>query len=370
MSKSPLDLDLDACRARQRRLAAALAEHQLDWIFVTQTEHVQWLAGPRFAWQFQPAAVLTAAGRLHLVAPRKWQGEAAADEVVKYDAQWHSTLRNDQRAESTRVLLESLADAPPPLRIGVEFSTFTRHANFTGDVQLIDIEPELYRQRRCKDPDELARLRRAIDATGRMYATAREILRPGLSEIDMFCALQTAAVQELGEMLTGTGNDYQCGSRGGPPRNGRVAEAGELYILDLGPAFRGYFADSCRTLAVAEPTDKQREAWSCVFRALEHVEQAVRPGKRAQELFQEVQQLLDQAPCGVFNHHLGHGIGLFPHEAPHLNPHWDDVFQVGDVFTAEPGLYDPELRHGIRLENDYLVTETGVERLSNFPLDL
>jgi Xaa-Pro aminopeptidase len=69
---------------------------------------------------------------------------------------------------------------------------------------------------------------------------------------------------------------------------------------------------------------------------------------------------------------LGHGIGLFPHEGPHLNPRpeWDDVFEEGDVFTVEPGLYTPEMRAGIRLENDYLVTATGVELLSDFPLEL
>jgi Xaa-Pro aminopeptidase len=69
---------------------------------------------------------------------------------------------------------------------------------------------------------------------------------------------------------------------------------------------------------------------------------------------------------------LGHGIGLFPHEGPHLNPslEWDDLFEEGDVFTVEPGLYTPAMRAGIRLENDYLVTATGVELLSNFPLEL
>ena len=73
----------------------------------------------------------------------------------------------------------------------------------------------------------------------------------------------------------------------------------------------------------------------------------------------------------MFNHHLGHGIGLFPHEAPHLNPNWNDTFEVGDVFTCEPGLYDEQiLRAGMRLENDYLVTETGVENLSPFPMEL
>ena len=66
-----------------------------------------------------------------------------------------------------------------------------------------------------------------------------------------------------------------------------------------------------------------------------------------------------------FTHHLGHGIGLAPHEAPRLNPHWDDIFQVGDVFTAEPGLYGVDLRAGVRIEQEYLVTEHGVERLSD-----
>ena len=106
------------------------------------------------------------------------------------------------------------------------------------------------------------------------------------------------------------------------------------------------------------------------MKVFEHVERVVKPGKNAQELFHEVQAILDNAPIGVFNHHLGHGIGLFPHEAPHLNPNWNDMFEEGDVFTAEPGLYAPELRAGMRIENDYLVTADGIELLSAFPLEL
>ena len=70
------------------------------------------------------------------------------------------------------------------------------------------------------------------------------------------------------------------------------------------------------------------------------------------------------------SHHLGHGIGLFPHEAPHLNPNWEDTFQEGEVFACEPGLYAPRFREGIRLENNYLVTKAGVELLSDFPMEL
>ena len=140
----------------------------------------------------------------------------------------------------------------------------------------------------------------------------------------------------------------------------------------LGPAFRGYFSDNCRTFAVnRQPTDEQQTAWTFVMKVFKHLEATAKPGKNCNESFDEAQAILNEAPVGVFNHHLGHGIGLNPHEGPHLNPHWNDTFEVGDVFTAEPGLYDEKLlRAGMRLENDYLVTPSGIENLSPFPMEL
>ncbi len=363
------DTNIDACRGRQQRLIDQMRQRQIDVVIVTQTEHVQWLAGPRFPWVMQAAAALRVDGHLTLAAPQKPILEAAADELVTYEAQWHSTLRNDQRQVCMELLARSIGKQAGIGRLGVEFSSCGRHGDF-GAKEVVDIEPTLYRLRRRKDADELARIRKAIVGTEKMYRRAREIMRPGITEIEMFNQLQAVAVEEFGEMLTGTGNDYQCGSRGGPPRNGRAAAAGELYILDLGPAFRGYFADNCRTIAVTEASDDQQTAWHLIMNVFEHVERVVKPGKNAQELFHEAQAILDKALIGKFNHHLGHGIGLFPHEAPHLNPNWNDSFEEGDVFTAEPGLYAPELRAGMRIENDYLVTADGVKLLTPFPLEL
>src|ERR1700730_10219702 len=154
-------------------------------------------------------------------------------------------------------------------------------------------------------------------------------------------------------MMTGTGNDHASGERGGPPRNRKI-EAGELYILDLGPAFRGYFADNTRVTAVdRKPTDQQRQAYEHIQKVCSLVEQSVKRGKSCRELFQEAFDWLNQAKPWVFNHHLGHDIGLFPHEGPHLNPNGDDTFQAGEVFAVEPGLYGDGLRAGIRLENNY-----------------
>jgi Xaa-Pro aminopeptidase len=365
----PYEIDVLACRGRQRRLLAEMARLRLDLVIVQKTEHVQWLAGPRFGQHFEPVAALAADGHLTLVSPAHPE-KAAADDSLVYDAKWLSTMRNDQREASSQVLLAALTNRHPSKRIGVEFSCFSQHLAAIGG-EFVDIEPDLYRLRRRKDLDELARLKKAIAATGAMYQAAREMIRPGVNELDVFNALQAAAVRECGEMLTGTGNDYACGVHGGAPRD-RQAQAGELYILDLGPAFRGYYADNCRVVCVnGKPTDRQHAAWQTVAGVFPVIEQKVRAGKRCREIFDEVKAIIGEFPGGTWHSHLGHGIGLFPHEGPHLNPNWDDTFEAGDVIAVEPAVYaDDELRAGIRLENNYLVTETSVELLSDFPLGL
>src|SRR5881394_1330278 len=158
---SDFDYNASASRGRQKRLLAEMQAQRLDLVIVQQIEHVQWLTGARYPWTMSPAAALRADGHLTLVEPKKPILEAAADEVVNYEAQWHSTLRNDQRQASSVELLKALADKAGIKRLGVEFSCFTSHlAALPGE--RIDIEPTIYRLRRRKDPDELARIKQAI----------------------------------------------------------------------------------------------------------------------------------------------------------------------------------------------------------------
>lgn len=367
-----LEISVENCRARQQRLLAEMQRLQLDAVVVMLPEHVQWLCGTRFTWHHAPLAALLADGRAILIAPNKLPPVAAADDVRAYEANSTSTLRNDQRAKGCAVLVEALrASGHDMKRIGVEFSCVSRHLTDALAAEYVDVEPTLYELRRFKHPDELARLRKAIAGTGAMYALAREIVTPGINELTVFSELQAAAVNEYGEMLTGTGNDYASGLHGGFPRNRRV-EAGELYILDLGPAYRGYFADNCRVICVGgQPTDRQYAAWKTIADTFPVLEAMIKPGVRARAVYERAKELIGAFPGGTWKSHLGHGIGLFPHEAPHLNPNWDDTFQVGEVFAMEPAVYaDDELKQGIRLENNYLVTETGVELLSPFAMGL
>jgi Xaa-Pro dipeptidase len=78
------DIQVEACRGRQRRVLELMQRKQLDLVVVTQIEHVQYLAGPRFGWLFQPAGALSADGKLTLVAPNKAPEVSAADQIVTY----------------------------------------------------------------------------------------------------------------------------------------------------------------------------------------------------------------------------------------------------------------------------------------------
>lgn len=370
MTDSQPDLCLDECRKRQDCVRAVLQDRSLDRAVFVSHENVQYLTGFR-PHRLMQAAVMIDADKLVLAAPNSEPERAAADRVVTFEAQWCATLRQEQAEQSLNALGDSVGSSAAS-QTGAEFSHCGPHiSKLIGDGSFpVDIDADLWKLRRQKAPDELAMIRRAVDCTEAMYARAREIIEPGITELEVFNQLHAAAVTTAGEQLTAIGNDYQCNSPGGPPRK-RAAQDGELFILDLGPAYRGYYADNCRTIAVnGKPTDQQQKAAGAIVAVLDMVEKTVRPGVSARELYLTAKSMLDDFEPDAFFHHLGHGFGLFPHEAPHLNPTWNDVFEEGDTFTAEPGLYTDELKAGIRLEQNYVVTADGVERLTNFSLDL
>ena len=377
LTATPPQLDVPSSRRRQQRLLESMARLRVDRVVVVSPEHVQYLTGFLPHRLLPAAASLDSEGTCLLAAPNQEPEGIAADRVVVFEAQRHATLRNDRAAAAAETLGDALSGQANPgaaVRTAVEFSrcdvTMLAALGINDLAKLTDIEPDLRRIRRRKEADELNMIRHAIRCTDAMYRTAREAIEPGITELELFNRLQSAAVAAAGEPLTALGNDFQCNSPGGPPRT-RAAREGELFILDLGPVYRGWHADNCRTFAVGgQPTDQQSRAWQAVVGVLRMVEATVRPGVSCRELFEQARQSLDEFRPGGFCHHLGHGFGTEPHEPPHLNPFWDDVFEEGDIFTAEPGLYAEDLRAGIRLEQNYRVTADGVERLTDFPLEL
>ena len=365
----PFAVEVEACRRRQQRLAAELEQLGLEAAILTRPESVQWLTGTYVAPHFTSAAVFVVGGEVTLAVPEHMaEMQLAADRIVPYAAQRLCTLRDDQRQACWQALVE--ASPLRAQRMGGEFAFLGRSVTEIGDVYWTDIEEVLLRLRRRKDADELRMLARANVANRAMYEYARRSIEPGMDELQVYNGLQSVATRELGEALTYFGQDFQCNSPGGPPRY-RQVNAGELYILDLGVGFRGFRSDNCRTFAVSnQPDERQQRAWQAIVGVFDRVQSYVKPGASCKQLFNDVLEYLSAYQPWEFFHHLGHGVGYAGHEAPRLNPNWDDYFEEGDFFTVEPGLYHEQLRGGIRLEQNYVVTHDGVQLMTDWPLQL
>ena len=364
-------LQIEYCRKRQSRLLELLRDRKLDAILVGLRHHAYYFSAHFPFWQHEGAFLLFADGESNLIAANCIPGRAAADEILPFEAHYSYTLRQEQ----PRIVAETASNALKKRSVktlGVDTSQVTAQRVLSGDFSCVPIDEDLWQLRRRKDPDELELMETAIRCSLAMHARAREIVRPGISEVEVFGELHTAAVEAAGEPLTALlGNDYQCGTMGGPPRGGHIAQPGEIYILDVGPAYRGYFADNTRSISVdGNPSPGQTKVWEAIAESFRILEAMAKPGARCRDLHRTLMDYLQDSTGLKLVHHLGHGVGLQPHEYPHLNPKWDDVLMEGEIFTYEPGLYSPELAGGMRIENQYLVTSEGVINLVDIPIGL
>ncbi len=352
------------CRARQQRLAAVVRSHNLAGALITDRRHVHYFTGFWGREIHSPAVWIDRQGRVTLALPGKPLAAINADEVVIYASNDYCTLVDDQRGAALAALQPCWKAGD---RIGVDQALWPAEL---AQAAAVDLLPAIRLMRRCKDDDEVALIAFALNVSEVGYELIRSLLRPGLDELGMWAQLQTLFASLIGETPGELGNDFQVGSLGNAPRQ-REMKQGEAAIIDLGVVVRGYNGDMCRTFIVGgHPSAEQIAAHARIMESLAFIEATVKPGLSCRSLFQEVQKMLHGHGGCAFEHHLGHGIGLAPHESPRLNPMHDDHFAIGDLFTCEPGLYAPALRVGIRVEQAYHLSENGLIRLTPSSTDL
>jgi len=140
-------------------------------------------------------------------------------------------------------------------------------------------------------------------------------------------------------------------------------------ILDFGVRFTGYTSDVTVTVARGPLNSKQEAMRAAVQQAYDLAKTLCEPGADPVQVGNQVQEFFENRGFHM-PHSLGHGIGLDAHEAPLFRRLTRNDGQKkprlldGMVFTIEPGLYDPD-QGGVRLENDFLCTEQGVEVLTS-----
>jgi Xaa-Pro aminopeptidase len=236
-----------------------------------------------------------------------------------------------------------------------------------------------------KDAWEIGLLR---EAAARLSAVAVGVLadlRPGVREQDVAQAVE-AGLRRAGFYGPAFDTIVASGPRAALP-HGRASERaikpGEPVVLDFGGIYGGYCVDLTRTVACGEPGDEVRYWHGCVLAAQRAAIDLAAPGIAPEAVDRAAREVIERGGLlDRFTHGTGHGLGLEVHEAPRVGPArtmarvpaagtapLPDRLQPGMVFTVEPGVYVPG-RGGVRIEDDVLVTASGVEVLTSVPTTL
>jgi Xaa-Pro aminopeptidase len=222
----------------------------------------------------------------------------------------------------------------------------------------------LPRLRCVKEPRELEMMRKAMDATRAGHLAAMQQARPGMPESELRFIVESAFRRAGG---TGLAYDSIVGSG----RNAAslhyatatgMVHGGELILIDAGASVGGYACDVTRTFpANGKFTPEQKVLYDLVLEAQAAAVSRLKAGAYLEDLSEAAKAVFRKAGrIDEFTHGLGHYVGLDVHDPGDTS----QPIPAGSVITMEPGLYLQSANYGIRIEDLYLVTETGAERLS------
>jgi Xaa-Pro aminopeptidase len=313
----------------------------------------------------------------------KWNGPRMA----ATDADVH-TKTGFSTVEAFSNLKARLADLAESYH---EIWTLTAHADDTGypharewsdwitkavpGISLRDAAAAIGAMRQVKSPGEIVLLTKAIELSVDAQLAAMRMVRPGLYEYQV--AARMVEIHAYGgceteaySPIVGTGlhsTILHFNELDG------LIQDGDVVLMDVGGQYSGYTADITRTVpASGHFTPRQREIYEIVLGAQSAALAAIKPGgtmrKGPGSLYKIAYDYINthgtdregRSLGRYFTHGLGHHIGLEVHDAGDV----DRPFEPGMVITDEPGIYIPEEKIGVRIEDDVLVTPAGYKLLT------
>jgi Xaa-Pro aminopeptidase len=338
--------------SRVGRLRASLEEPLL----VTNPPNVFYLVG----FKSSNAALLVEQDRLQLFADFRYANAAREVEGVEF-------------VETKRALLADLSRRLSG-RIGFE-SAFVTYAGYetlrAGGLELVPRPGLVEALRAVKDEQELDALRRACAITDRVYERLAAETFAGRTERDVAWTIDQLFHAEGAatgfEAIVASGpNAAKPHSRATDRKIGR----GETVVVDAGCMVGGYCSDYTRTFATGPLPDELKEAYGVCLEAQAAALDGIRSGLTGIEADGIARAVVDSTRFkGTFGHGLGHGLGIEVHEAPRMSQESSDTLGPGNVVTVEPGIY-LEGVGGIRIEDDVVVRNGGIENLTNLRKDL
>ncbi|HXX94680.1 MAG TPA: M24 family metallopeptidase [Planctomycetota bacterium] len=236
------------------------------------------------------------------------------------------------------------------------------------------VASEILRMRIVKSDAEIRLMKKAATATNQAHLAAMRALKPGMNE------------RELQAVIEGTFKKEGCPELGFPSiiaagkngtilhymKNNQEIPKDTLIVCDIGSGIENYVTDITRTLPTSGTfSEEQRKHYQCVLDAQKAAEAILRPGVSFIDLEHAARKVFEDRGLTKWSyghskddgvrHGLGHTVGMAVHDS---QGGYRDPFKPGMVITIEPGWYDKDNGYGIRIEDTYLVTPEGFERLS------
>ena len=232
-------------------------------------------------------------------------------------------------------------------------------------VDFIPIPKLVEELRQIKTPQEVEKIKKAIEINIQAFNYAKTILKAGMKE------LEVAAHLEHFMLSKGARPSFDIIVASGPNSvfphhitSSRKIREDEPVIIDMGVDLKSYKSDLTRTFFLGKITQVYRRGYDIIDMAQKCAIKKIKPGVATSQIDAAARQYLTRKGLGsFFGHSLGHGVGLEVHEEPSVSSKNSQKLLPGMVFTVEPAFYLPK-KFGIRTEDMVLVTRKGVEILS------
>ena len=351
---------------RIRRLKRIVADKGADAALVTRERDVAYLTGFLGG---DSIMIVPARGKPMIVSDRRYEEDLEdfkhlATVVMRVGAMTRKLGELIKDKNYGSVLVQS-DDA------SLEF--FDAVAKVTTKKRLVPTSGLLTELRICKDESDVRGIREAIRVQEAAMLATLDAIGPGMTELEI-CAWLEWEMKQRGASGPAFDTIVAAQAKGSLPHYapGSVKTAkNKPLLIDWGAVVNGYRGDMTRVFTFGRWPAKIREIYSIVLESHQAAAAAIEPGITNRELDSIAREVITKQGYGdEFRHSLGHGLGLQTHEAPGLSQLAPETeMKPGMVITIEPGIYLPGIG-GVRLEDDYVVTERGRRNLSTLPMDL
>lgn len=251
-----------------------------------------------------------------------------------------------------------------------------RLKEFSPSSELLDLRPQLIRQRMTKQPEELLAIQKAIDITSSSLIKANKKLSSYTHEYKLEADINHMFYDR------GVGNAYQpiiASDKNACTLhytvNSDVLSAKKLVLIDVGAEVQHYAADITRTFALEPPSKRVRTIYAAVLEVQEFAMSKLKPGVLIKDYEHAVGGFMGEKLREIgllksidhdrvrkyYPHSVSHSLGLDVHDVFD----YDRPLEPNMVLTVEPGIYIPKEKIGIRIEDDVLITSKGAQVLSN-----